>query len=111
MHHHLRKPPVPPEVADLAREYRATVDAILEVLQGGMGDSKYRPCPLLRKYVEAQGQKFIGWRPVPTDAKQADIGASALALGIIVYGVVAAALVAVDSSSTVAVSCPRRRPP
>ncbi len=27
--------------------------AILEVLQGGMGDSKYRPCPLLRKYVEA----------------------------------------------------------
>jgi len=27
--------------------------AILEVLQDGMGDSKYRPCPLLRKYVEA----------------------------------------------------------
>jgi 3-hydroxybutyryl-CoA dehydrogenase len=27
--------------------------AILEVLQGGLGDSKYRPCPLLRKYVEA----------------------------------------------------------
>ena len=27
--------------------------AILEVLQAGLGDSKYRPCPLLRKYVAA----------------------------------------------------------
>jgi 3-hydroxybutyryl-CoA dehydrogenase len=27
--------------------------AIMEVLHTGMGDSKYRPCPLLRKYVEA----------------------------------------------------------
>jgi len=27
--------------------------AILEVLQTGLGDDKYRPCPLLRKYVEA----------------------------------------------------------
>jgi 3-hydroxybutyryl-CoA dehydrogenase len=27
--------------------------AILEVLHGGLGDSKYRPCPLLRKYVDA----------------------------------------------------------
>jgi 3-hydroxybutyryl-CoA dehydrogenase len=27
--------------------------AILEVLHEGMGDDKYRPCPLLRKYVEA----------------------------------------------------------
>ncbi|MDB4914030.1 MAG: 3-hydroxyacyl-CoA dehydrogenase [Gemmatimonadetes bacterium] len=27
--------------------------SILEVLQDGMGDSKYRPCPLLRKYVAA----------------------------------------------------------
>ena len=26
--------------------------AILEVLHAGMGDSKYRPCPLLRKYVD-----------------------------------------------------------
>jgi 3-hydroxybutyryl-CoA dehydrogenase len=27
--------------------------AILEVLQEGLGDPKYRPCPLLRKYVDA----------------------------------------------------------
>ena len=30
-----------------------TVLAILEVLQEGLGDPKYRPCPLLRKYVDA----------------------------------------------------------
>ena len=27
--------------------------AIMEVLHGGMGDSKYRPCPLLKQYVDA----------------------------------------------------------
>jgi 3-hydroxybutyryl-CoA dehydrogenase len=27
--------------------------AIMEVLHEGLGDSKYRPCPLLRKYVDA----------------------------------------------------------
>jgi 3-hydroxybutyryl-CoA dehydrogenase len=30
-----------------------TVLAILEVLQSGLGDDKYRPCPLLKKYVDA----------------------------------------------------------
>jgi 3-hydroxybutyryl-CoA dehydrogenase len=27
--------------------------AIMQTLYGGFNDSKYRPCPLLRKYVEA----------------------------------------------------------
>ena len=30
-----------------------TVLAILEVLHSGLGDDKYRPCPLLKKYVDA----------------------------------------------------------
>lgn len=42
--------------------------AIMEVLHGGTGDSKYRPCPLLRQYVEAgwlgrkSGRGFYDYR-------------------------------------------------
>ena len=52
-----------------------TVLAIMNVLHDGLADSKYRPCPLLVKYVEAGwlGQKtgrgfydYTGETPVPT---------------------------------------------
>jgi 3-hydroxybutyryl-CoA dehydrogenase len=42
---------------------------ILEVLHEGLGEDKYRPCPLLRKYVEAgwlgkkSGRGFYDYRP------------------------------------------------
>ena len=40
---------------------RDTCLSIMQVLYEGLGDSKYRPCPLLTKYVEA------GWLGVKTD--------------------------------------------
>ena len=52
-----------------------TVLAIMNILHEGLADSKYRPCPLLVKYVEAGwlGQKsgrgfydYRGEKPVPT---------------------------------------------
>jgi 3-hydroxybutyryl-CoA dehydrogenase len=52
-----------------------TVLSIMNVLYEGLADSKYRPCPLLVKYVEAgwlgrkAGRGFYDYRgdvPVPT---------------------------------------------
>ncbi len=37
----------------LEGKYLDTVLSIMEVLHAGYGDSKYRPCPLLRQYVNA----------------------------------------------------------
>ena len=45
-----------------------TVLAIAEVLHDGLGDPKYRPCPLLRQYVDAgrlgrkAGRGFFDYR-------------------------------------------------
>jgi len=47
----MNHPMGPLELADLIG--LDTVLAIMEVLHEGFGDSKYRPCPLLRKYVAA----------------------------------------------------------
>ena len=62
--------PFNPELADMSdREFAS------QVLHEGLADSKYRPCPLLVKYVEAGwvGRKvkrgfydYSGERPVPT---------------------------------------------
>jgi 3-hydroxybutyryl-CoA dehydrogenase len=47
----MNHPMGPLELADLIG--LDTCLSILEVLYEGFGDSKYRPCPLLRKYVDA----------------------------------------------------------
>jgi len=47
----MNHPMGPLELADLIG--LDTCLAIMEVLHDGLGDSKYRPCPLLRSYVEA----------------------------------------------------------
>ena len=56
-------------------EIEEVFDAIMQVLYEGLADSKYRPCPLLVKYVEAGwlGRKtqrgfydYRGEKPVPT---------------------------------------------
>jgi glutamate synthase (NADPH/NADH) large chain len=53
----------------------------------------------LQKYVERQGQRFIGWRPVPTDAKAADIGKTAAAAEPVVEQMIVAAADKIDRTS------------
>jgi 3-hydroxybutyryl-CoA dehydrogenase len=57
--------------------------SVMQVLYEGLADSKYRPCPLLVKYVEAGwlGKKtkrgfydYSGEVPVPTRCRRGDIG-------------------------------------
>jgi 3-hydroxybutyryl-CoA dehydrogenase len=58
-----------------------TVAAILDVLQAGLGDPKYRACPLLREYVDAgwlgrkSGLGFYDWRSGKRGART-DLGPS-----------------------------------
>ena len=58
-----------------------TLAAILDVLYDGLGDSKYRACPLLREYVAAgwlgrkSGLGFYDWRG-PARTQRTDLGPS-----------------------------------
>ncbi|MBD5653909.1 MAG: hypothetical protein IAI50_01865, partial [Candidatus Eremiobacteraeota bacterium] len=58
-----------------------TLASILDVLQSGLGDPKYRACPLLREYVAAgwlgrkSGLGFYDWRDGSRKART-DLGAS-----------------------------------
>ena len=69
----MRHPMGPLALADLIG--LDTCLLVMEVIHQGLGDSKYRPCPLLRQYVEAGwlGRKtqrgfydYRGEKPVPT---------------------------------------------
>jgi len=57
--------------------------AIMEVLHEGLGDSKYRPCPLLRQYVAAgwlgkkYGRGFYDYRAAANGAPSAPAAAGA----------------------------------
>jgi glutamate synthase (NADPH/NADH) large chain len=54
---------------------------------------------VLEKYVAAQGQRLIGWRRVPTDARQADIGATAAAAEPVIEQMFVAAAAGLDRSA------------
>jgi glutamate synthase (NADPH/NADH) large chain len=54
---------------------------------------------VLEKYVAAQGQEVLGWRRVPTDARQADIGATAAAAEPVIEQLFVAAAPGLDRSA------------
>ncbi len=63
-------------------------------------DAERKVCKeTLEKYVREQGQKLIGWRPVPTDAKAADVGPTALAAEPVVEQLFVAAADGVDRAA------------
>jgi glutamate synthase (NADPH/NADH) large chain len=53
----------------------------------------------LQRAVEKQGQRFIGWRPVPTDAKKADIGKTAVSSEPVIEQMFVAAADGVDQTN------------
>ncbi|MCC7145723.1 MAG: glutamate synthase large subunit [Phycisphaeraceae bacterium] len=64
------------------------------------GKAERQACKgLLERYIHVQGQRLLGWRPVPTDADKADIGPSARASEPVVEQVFIAAADGMDRTA------------